>query len=63
MNRLGNNNEEDEKRGYAQTAATATALIEFEETKTWIKDIESVYKNDKGEVKVNAYLILQLLEK
>lgn len=55
--------EKDEKRGYAQTAATATALLEFEETKTWVKDIESVYKDSNGKVRSNAYLIIQLLEK
>jgi hypothetical protein len=47
-NRLTQADQEEEKRGYAQTAATATALLEFEETKTWVKDIESVYKDNGG---------------
>jgi hypothetical protein len=62
-NPLTQADQEEEKRGYAQTAATATALLEFEETKTWVKDIESVYKDNGGNVRSNAYLIIQLLEK
>lgn len=51
------------KRGYPQTVASATALLEFNETKTWIKDIKSSYTDSRGEVVCNAYLIIQLLQK
>ena len=45
------------------TVITATALLEFNEAKTWIRDVEALCKNIKGEVFQDAYVIIQLLEK
>lgn len=53
----------DDKQGYAKTAATSNGLLEFNEVKTWIRDIESIFKDSKGNIISNAYLIIQLLEK
>lgn len=58
-----NRNSGNETEGFAKTAASATALLEFNENKSWIKDIEASYKDASGKVITNAYLIIQLLEK
>lgn len=57
------NKREDDAEGYAKTAATATTLLEFNETKSWVKDIEASFRDESGKVTKNAYLIIQLLEK
>lgn len=48
---------------HKKTAVTATALLEFNEAKTWIKDIEAACRDATGQLSQNAYLIIQLLEK
>ena len=62
-NEKSNEEKVDDKQGYAKTAATSNGLLEFNEVKTWIRDIEASYKDVKGNIIWNAYLIIQLLEK